>query len=82
MDKLHVLRARREAAKERWQNRTIGADLYATVGMGTCGLAAGAEEAVEAIRREAARRGPQCRNWPGGLCWHVLVRADGRVAGP
>ena len=57
MDRLKVLRSRREAAKELWQNRTIGADLYVTVGMGTCGLAAGAEEAVEAIRQEAARRG-------------------------
>ena len=57
MLKLEALALRRENARERWQNRTIGADLYVTVGMGTCGLAAGADEAVDAIRQEAVRRG-------------------------
>ncbi|MCU0509091.1 MAG: NADH-quinone oxidoreductase subunit F, partial [Anaerolineae bacterium] len=57
MDPLQGLAARRSAAKDGWEHRTIGADLYVTVGMGTCGIAAGAEDAVDAIRGEAERRG-------------------------
>ena len=52
------LAARRKAAQEGWANK-IGADLYITVGMGTCGLAAGAEDSLVAIERELQARGLQ-----------------------
>ncbi len=47
---------RRAEARDRWHAKT-GADLYITVGMGTCGLAAGAQETLAAIEAELARRG-------------------------
>jgi NADH:ubiquinone oxidoreductase subunit F (NADH-binding)/(2Fe-2S) ferredoxin len=47
---------RRKRAKERWQEKT-NAELYITVGMGTCGLAAGAEETLAAIEAELEKRG-------------------------
>ena len=50
--------------------------------MGTCGLAAGAEETLAAIEAELARRGLQRRDQPGRLRGHVLLRADDRAAGP
>jgi NADH-quinone oxidoreductase subunit F len=43
-------------ARERWQAK-IAADLYITVGMSTCGLAAGAQDSLAAIEKELARRG-------------------------
>jgi NADP-reducing hydrogenase subunit HndB len=49
------LTARRKQAKEHWQQK-INADLYITVGMGTCGLAAGAQETLAAIEEELERR--------------------------
>ncbi len=49
------LAARREQARARWQEKT-NADLSITVGMGTCGLAAGAEETLAAIEQELVRR--------------------------
>ena len=47
---------RRTEAQEQWQAKTA-ADLYVTVGMGTCGLAAGAGATLEAVEAELARRG-------------------------
>ena len=42
------LAAKREQAQERWQQKR-NADIYITVGMGTCGLAAGAANTITAI---------------------------------
>ncbi len=50
------LAAYRERAGRSWQAKT-SANLYITVGMGTCGLAAGAEETLAAIEEELKRRG-------------------------
>ncbi|HEX9117852.1 MAG TPA: FAD-dependent oxidoreductase [Anaerolineae bacterium] len=50
--------ARRTAAKEHWQAKS-NADLYITVGMGTCGLAAGAQDTLAAIEEELRRRNLQ-----------------------
>ena len=47
---------RRTEARQRWDAKT-GADLYITVGMGTCGLAAGAQDTLTAIEAELERRG-------------------------
>ena len=47
---------RRTEARQRWDAKT-GADLYITVGMGTCGLAAGAQDTLNAIEAELERRG-------------------------
>ena len=49
------LAARRKRAKEQRQEK-MGADLYVTVGMGTCGLAAGAGDALAAIEKELEKR--------------------------
>jgi NADH-quinone oxidoreductase subunit F len=49
------LTIRREAARANWAQK-INADLYITVGMGTCGLAAGARDTLAAIETELARR--------------------------
>jgi NADH-quinone oxidoreductase subunit F len=49
------LTARRNQAKEHWQQK-INADMYITVGMGTCGQAAGAQETLAAIEEELERR--------------------------
>jgi NADH-quinone oxidoreductase subunit F len=46
----------RQHAKERWQEKAQ-ADLYVTVGMGTCGLAAGSAATLTAIESELQRRG-------------------------
>jgi NADH-quinone oxidoreductase subunit F len=56
---------RRAAAAARWQGKT-GSELYITVGMGTCGLAAGAQDTVAAIEAELARRGLQAVISPVG----------------
>jgi NADH:ubiquinone oxidoreductase subunit F (NADH-binding) len=49
------LDARRQQAKERWEQK-INADVYITVGMGTCGLAAGAGDTLAAVQEELERR--------------------------
>ncbi len=49
------LAVRREQARERWLQK-INADVYVTVGMGTCGLAAGAGDTLAAIEAELAKR--------------------------
>jgi NADH:ubiquinone oxidoreductase subunit F (NADH-binding)/Fe-S-cluster-containing hydrogenase component 2 len=46
----------RERARERWQQK-LDANLAVTVGMGTCGLAAGAQDTLAAIEAELNRRG-------------------------
>ncbi len=48
--------AKREKAHLHWQKK-IEADVYITVGMGTCGLAAGAADALGAIENELEKRG-------------------------
>ena len=55
MEKTTELAIRREQAKEDWQKKT-NADFYITIGMGTCGLAAGAEDTLAAIEKELAER--------------------------
>jgi NADH-quinone oxidoreductase subunit F len=50
-----TITARRTAARANWTAKT-NANLYITVGMGTCGLAAGAQESLAAIEAELARR--------------------------
>ena len=49
------LAARRKQAGERWQQK-IDTDLYITVGIGTCGLAAGAGDTLTAIETELEKR--------------------------
>ncbi len=49
------LAVKRETARANWAQK-INADLYITVGMGTCGLAAGASETVAAIEAELEKR--------------------------
>jgi NADH-quinone oxidoreductase subunit F len=49
------LAARRERAGERWKQK-INADMYITVGMGTCGIAAGAGETWAAVHEELEKR--------------------------
>ncbi len=51
----NALDTRRKQAEERWQTKQQ-ADVYVTVGMATCGLAAGAEESLAAIEAELDRR--------------------------
>jgi NADH-quinone oxidoreductase subunit F len=77
------LAVRREQARERWQ-RKVEADLYITVGMGTCGLAAGAGESLAAIEAELQKRGLQAvigRVGCVGMCSYepqVELQAHGR----
>ena len=52
---MDLLAVRRRQAIEQWQEK-VSADLYVTVGMGTCGLAAGAAESLAAVEEEIARR--------------------------
>ena len=47
--------ARRAAARAHWQARQT-ADVYITIGMGTCGIAAGAKDTAAAIQRESEAR--------------------------
>jgi NADH:ubiquinone oxidoreductase subunit F (NADH-binding)/Pyruvate/2-oxoacid:ferredoxin oxidoreductase delta subunit len=49
------LDARMKQAEERWQEKQQ-ADVYVTVGMATCGLAAGARETLAAIEEEVEKR--------------------------
>jgi NADH-quinone oxidoreductase subunit F/NADP-reducing hydrogenase subunit HndC len=56
MGAIRRLDERRERARALWQEQTE-ADLYITVGMGTCGLAAGAQDTWAAIEEELERRG-------------------------
>ncbi|NUQ37587.1 MAG: 4Fe-4S binding protein [Caldilineales bacterium] len=49
------LAAARTQARQRY-SQTQAADLFITIGMGTCGAAAGAAESLEAIERELAKR--------------------------
>jgi NADH-quinone oxidoreductase subunit F len=49
------LAVRREQARAHWEQK-INAELYITVGMGTCGLAAGAEDTLAAIEEELEKR--------------------------
>ncbi len=53
---VHDLAERRTLAQTRWQAKTQ-ADVYITVGMGTCGIAAGANDALKGIQRELEARG-------------------------
>ncbi|MEW5959213.1 MAG: FAD-dependent oxidoreductase [Chloroflexota bacterium] len=55
LTKTQELAARREQARAQWEQKK-NADLYLTVGMGTCGLAAGAGETLAAIQRELEQR--------------------------
>lgn len=48
----------RQQAKDQWKKKTQ-ADLYVTVGMGTCGLAAGSADTLTAIEKELQKRGLQ-----------------------
>jgi hypothetical protein len=60
---------RREQSKAHWQEKTR-AELYITVGMGTCGLAAGSAEALKALEVERRRHlGTMARRLRG----HVLI---------
>ncbi len=49
------LATRRTLAKERWEQKT-NSDLYITVGVGTCGLAAGAGDTLTAVEEELKKR--------------------------
>jgi len=53
-----TLDLQREQARAAW-NAKQHADVYITIGMGTCGLAAGAGETAEAIQKELEARGIQ-----------------------
>jgi NADH-quinone oxidoreductase subunit F len=46
---------RRDLSRQAWQAKLV-ADLYITVGTGTCGLAAGAQDTLAAIEDELGRR--------------------------
>ena len=52
---IEKLVASRTLASERWEQKTHG-DLYITVGLGTCGLAAGAGDTLVAIEKELKKR--------------------------
>jgi NADH:ubiquinone oxidoreductase subunit F (NADH-binding)/(2Fe-2S) ferredoxin len=47
--------ARREKAKAAWEQK-MTADVYVTIGMGTCGLAAGARETLATVEEELEKR--------------------------
>ncbi len=78
-----ALSARREQAKRHWQEK-VNADLYITIGMGTCGLAAGAGETLTAVEAELKRRNLQARiSQVGcvGMCSYepmIEIQARGR----
>ncbi|MCB0200252.1 MAG: NADH-quinone oxidoreductase subunit NuoF [Anaerolineae bacterium] len=59
------LRHRRQTATTGWQQK-IHAPIYITVGMSTCGIAAGARETLDAVEKELARRGMQAVVTPVG----------------
>ena len=52
---IEALKIRRERAKQHWQEKSQ-ADIYITIGMGTCGIAAGATETLVAIQEELKKR--------------------------
>jgi len=68
---------------QHWQER-LSADLYITIGMGTCGYAAGAAQSLDAIRAELRKRNLQATiNEVGcvGMCSYepmVELQAKGR----
>ncbi|MER2598332.1 MAG: NADH-quinone oxidoreductase subunit NuoF [Caldilineales bacterium] len=80
---LSLAQARAEA-KQRWQNGSE-ADLLITVGMGTCGVAAGAAEGLAATQRELDRRGLRGHIRPVGcvgMCSYepmIELEAPGRA---
>ena len=49
------LTARRQQGEQLWQEKT-GADVYITVGMGTCGISAGARSTLASIEAELEKR--------------------------
>ena len=49
-----------EQARELWRKKTQG-EFYITIGMGTCGLAAGAAETLKAIEAELKQRNLQAK---------------------
>jgi len=49
------LTTRRKQSERRWKEKTE-ADVYITVGMGTCGISAGARDTLAAIRTELEKR--------------------------
>jgi len=53
--KAEALATAREKAQRRWEGRN-DAELYVAVGLGTCGLAAGANDTLAAIEQELAKR--------------------------
>ncbi len=55
LTKTGQLAVRREQAESNWQAKSV-AELYITVGMGTCGLAAGARDTWAAIEAELEKR--------------------------
>ena len=70
---------KREQAQVAWEEKT-DAELYITIGTGTCGLAAGAQEALAAVEAEV-----EPARYDGGLRadrlrGDVLLRTDGRTA--
>ncbi len=77
------LTQRRELAERQWQARQ-NAGLLVTVGMGTCGLAAGAQDTLVAAQAELARRGLSAEVSPVGcvgMCSYepmIELQAAGR----
>jgi NADH-quinone oxidoreductase subunit F len=55
LTKIAELAARRQQARQAWRDKT-NASVYITIGMGTCGLAAGANDALAAIEKELEAR--------------------------
>jgi NADH-quinone oxidoreductase subunit F len=49
------LAATRDQARERWKQK-LSSDVYITIGMGTCGLAAGAGDTLTAVEEELEKR--------------------------
>jgi NADH-quinone oxidoreductase subunit F len=49
------LAASRDQARERWEQK-LNADVYITIGTGTCGLAAGAGDTLAAVQEELGKR--------------------------
>jgi NADH:ubiquinone oxidoreductase subunit F (NADH-binding)/Pyruvate/2-oxoacid:ferredoxin oxidoreductase delta subunit/(2Fe-2S) ferredoxin len=73
----------RENAKQSWDEKTR-TKVYITVGMGTCGLAAGARDTLAAIERELANReltATICEVGCVGMCSFepmIEIKANGR----
>jgi NADH-quinone oxidoreductase subunit F len=80
---ISLLTQRRDAAKQQWQAAQT-AELLITVGVGTCGLAAGAQDSLTAIEQGLARRGLSAQIRPVGcvgMCSYepmVELQAAGR----